>query len=1199
MSTLLIGLLQVWASPPLVSQASANPAVVSVSDDPPISLPAAESVSTSVSLRATQVITPPAQCDVPAQLPFDADVEVVLAPWNNTANLRRVNQAQEADTLNVADWSCFDVVPLGTEYYAWIATEHSSGDTWVRGWYPYWSDCDIPGACGIIDIANLGSVPSSPVLLSRAPSEWSAFAHYGDEIRVYEGSWQTVPGTTGAGSDPVVVSKEPNHIALFYVQDDGTIMFTEWNGVWRQESIPLSMIGWKIYLPILLKSSSFLGKSLSPPVGVGAHPLLGGFRIPLSSSSVPVFSSKLAAASRGRDHLAVFGVDTDNQLWVREWTQLNEADWSDTRWVKLMEDVAIARPGAASRHTNHLGVVVKNTAGVSYYIEWSVQTGWKSPVALGTQTFASPLTLVTESMDRMTLWGVAADNDLYQNSWTEEAGWSGWTIVDHNVNTSQVVGAAVSRINDSMVSWNKLNGQCYRRHETNMERTMNSTGVSDPVKGLPRGQALVKVAGRTVWVSADKDSNGWFVTAYDVVSGTTGYLDLSHGSDSSAFTNRVSVAASDLDTDGDDEVVVATFRQNGTDLDISVLELSFTATTIEISIAVTEHETGLLDGDDVNVAIGDMDGDAVENEIVVGYQHGVQPILRLYRYSEQALSLVTSETLTWVYPINYDLEIAIGGLYGQFPGEQLTVMTVESLSLPDAMEVVRTYRLVGSTLTYIETFESHDLVLSTWDGDYMSALTTGDLDADGQEDIVYVVPSEDLNTIYAFYNLQVGSHLTATRDLDTTAVGWRSLAVGDLDRDGRAEIVMGSAGEAQSWTDVRVLDMTRARLVLSEDEFDYLHTSGMAMLTDGRYTVLLGDMDNDSFVADLVGCATFAEVQVLAVLNGVPRWYEDGVPIQENVGEYAISKSGGSGESYGQNGTWGGSLSVGFEHEFDTPILAIKLGEIRAAVTAEFMYNMGVSWDTFTSTTQTNGYAFWNDSLGMVIYSGEDHVCYYYDVYAPDAPANTSRMMACNPVGQAYHALKSLNDWHSPDWMATAGDSWVDVGHRSRDNVYTNDVSTYDSSLPIDPFMLKHTWDPATPIRVSGDSQGGMLRQWYIEEMIGGAQENSHGWDASVTVSAGATFADLTIDTSVTGGYGRDWTRSVNWEETLSLGGGVYNFTDTTRLCYDIIPFVYKAKARTQADTAYSYLELDYYVPWIGPCAYRAQTAAWPNAIQE
>lgn len=1168
-SMLLVGLFQVCTALLLVSPVAAKPAVVSVSDNPLIGLLTAESVSTSNRLRATQVMTAPEQCDVPAQLPFGEDVEVVLAPWNGTASLRRINQAQTEDTRNMTDWSCSDVVPLGTEYYAWLAKDHASGNTWVRGWYPYWSDCDNP-LCGMADLANLGNVPGSPALLSRRPSEWSAFAHYGDEIRVYEGSWQTVPGTTGAGSDPVVVSKESNHIALFYVQNDGTMMFTEWNGVWRQESIPLNFIGsFKIYLPIVLRAS---GSAVTQSF------------LPSNASAVPAFSANLAAVSRGRDHLAVFGVDTNNQLWVREWTQLNEADWGDTHWVKLMDDVALARPGVTSRHINHLGVMVRNTAGHSYYIEWSTQGGWQSPEVMGTRTFASPLSLVAESMDSMAAWGVAGNDSLYKRSWTEEAGWSNWTFIDQDVDASQVVGTAVSRIGDGMVSWNRLNGQCYRRHETNMERTITSTGISDPVTGLPRSQELIKVAGRTVWVSANKDSSGWSITAYDVVSGTAGYLALPHGSDSEAFTNRVSVAAGDLDADGDDEVVVATFRQNGSDLDISVLELSFTVTTIEISIAVTENELGLLAGDDVNVAIGDMDGDAVENEIAVGYQNGTQSMIRLYRYAEQALPLVTAETLLSFFPIHYDLEIAMGGIYGQFPGEQLVVMRVASLIPPYATEVVRTYRLDGSTLTEIEQLESHDLVVSLWDGAYMSVLTTGDLDADGQEDIVYVVPSAEINSIYAFYNVQVGSHLTVTLDLNTSAPGWRSLAVGDVDRDGRSEVVMGSTGEAQPWTDIRVLDFGKSSITTLE--FDRLNISGTADVIDGNHTILLGDVDNDSFMADLVGCAAFAEVQVLAVLNGVPRWYEDDVPVQDNVGEYAITSGGGSGESYGQNGTWGGSLSVGFEHEFDAPLFAIKLGEIRASVTAEFMYSMGVSWDTYTSTTYTSGYSFWNDSLGMVVYSGEDHICYYYDVYAPDAPANTSTMMACNPTGPAYQDFKSLEGWHSPAWKATAGDSWVDVGHRSPYGIYTNDVTTYDSALPIDPFMLKYTWDPATPIRVSGDPVGDMLGQWYIEEMTGGAQENVHGWDTSVTVSAGATFADLTVDTSVTGGYGREWTRSVNWEETLSFGGGVYKFTGAYD-CYDIVPFVYRAKARTQAGTAYPYLELDYYVPWIGACAYQ------------
>lgn len=74
------------------------------------------------------------------------------------------------------------------------------------------------------------------------------------------------------------------------------------------------------------------------------------------------------------------------------------------------------------------------------------------------------------------------------------------------------------------------------------------------------------------------------------------------------------------------------------------------------------------------------------------------------------------------------------------------------------------------------------------------------------------------------------------------------------------------------------------------------------------------------------------------------------------------------------------------------------------------------------------------------------------------------------------------------------------------------------------------------------------------------------------------------MDTGVTLGWGWESSRQVNWENTLSFGGGVYKFTDTNRLCYDIVPFVYHARARTLSGVLYPYIVLDYYVPWMGYC---------------
>jgi hypothetical protein len=67
-----------------------------------------------------------------------------------------------------------------------------------------------------------------------------------------------------------------------------------------------------------------------------------------------------------------------------------------------------------------------------------------------------------------------------------------------------------------------------------------------------------------------------------------------------------------------------------------VLEISFpTPDTLQIQ---ADHTTwqGIPEGDDVNVALGDMDSDTYQKEIVVGYRGADAMHIGVYQYSEVA-----------------------------------------------------------------------------------------------------------------------------------------------------------------------------------------------------------------------------------------------------------------------------------------------------------------------------------------------------------------------------------------------------------------------------------------------------------------------------------------------------------------------------------------------------------------------------------
>ena len=103
--------------------------------------------------------------------------------------------------------------------------------------------------------------------------------------------------------------------------------------------------------------------------------------------------------------------------------------------------------------------------------------------------------------------------------------------------------------------------------------------------------------------------------------------------------------------------------------------------------------------------------------------------------------------------------------------------------------------------------------------------------------------------------------------------------------------------------------------------------------------------------------------------------------------------------------------------------------------------------------------------------------------------------------------------------------------------------------------------------------------------MEGGETTEARVIEANVTPSIGGSVGGFSMDVSFTYGKGWEWSRTVSWEEALEIGGSVSKFTDETRQCYDIVPYIYNARAITQAGAVYPYLEADYYVPGVYDCA--------------
>jgi hypothetical protein len=1213
--------------------------VVTKVSEPPASVHASENTQASSSdfHRAQNAwlypddLDPPETCHVSLVAPLGQDVEHMLAPWDSINPLTALDQpAAWKPDFNITGAetdSDLAVISLNTEELVAAWQDAKDGMIYTSGW-------DTVSGWSVPQFVGVGSSSGKPALLSRGPVHYAVFARFDNSIKIAEyylgsiGDWRDLPNIDDAASDPVAISLDAGHMAVFYQKADGTVKFTEWEGAWLSEPI--------------------------------------SFENPLDGNVNQTIASEISIASRGDTHLGVFAVDIDNQLWYRERMETNQPDWSNTRWIKLMQGVEKATPAVTSRHANHIGVVVKDTSDQPHYLWWSMPQfgaiylpmvvrsgtatmpldppenqsvstwnaigirfyGWHGPVQLGDATFNSPMTLVPRSHKSLSVLGIQSDNILYEMTWSEQEGWGTWSaITPATIEANQNLSTVEPRVNNMMILGRRVGSdQAWSKHYSNQDEAVTESQLSAPTGGYPRAQAVVFAEGRAVWVSVSRDTGTgiWQAKAQEISTGISDVLDLNH-EDSGQVTNRVFVASADLEVDGSHEVVVATLQSTRTNIDISVLEITFPGSDmLELSASHTNWQGP--EGEDINVAIGDLDPETYQKEIVVGYRGTNAMHIGVYQYSESGLTqpVITGQRAYYwedwcTQPgqdgdcsvSEHDMEMAIGHVFDRykgykFTGDQLVILDLAHMQgrcvidpgmcAPNfctdnpadlqCVDYVQDYvdMLYADTDTWtldpIDNFYNQDPsgvhpTSPNPPAAYSGAVSIGDMNADGGQDVVYAFSDRIVVS-------QVSYDSIDTVYLDGFPDQERSLVVGDINLDGRAE-----AGIAH-----RDIGSTKYELVEVVGGGQMLLTA--SHMVNGSRTLLVADTDNDTQIAELAGCKVFADFSVVAVVNGVPRWYADGQPIQQSGGYYGRTDSSGGGDlEDGTTETYGPSLTLGYEYEQSVPLTGVKVGGVRASVTGEYMYTTISETVTISSTTQEDGYQFGEYTRGMVVYNSTQHACYYYDVYPPAIPENRTRSMICQPTGRSFFEdFKPLEDWHSMNFKQSAGPSWVDVGHRSPQGVHTNDLDesgNYSAQLPVDESQVMYIWPSDDTKRISYSSLGGFESYWGISQMTGGELEDrtSHAWN--VTASAGFFVGGFQLDASFTYGQAYDSARMVTWEKTLEMGGLVEKYQDPTRECYDIVPYVYTARAVTAAGMVYDYLELDYYVPWIGHCVLQAE----------
>jgi hypothetical protein len=579
---------------------------------------------------------------------------------------------------------------------------------------------------------------------------------------------------------------------------------------------------------------------------------------------------------------------------------------------------------------------------------------------------------------------------------------------------------------------------------------------------------------------------------------------------------------------------------------------------------------------DVSVTIGDLDSDGIHNEVILGIILANYTRLRIYQYLSETETLTYKNQWYEAHDLtgSHELELTSGYVDSAICGDRQSLVMLDTTKYYADTQYhvdarVITYCLMPDTWALVDeyTFTKAFSQASepVWEP-YHSAVAAGDVNVDGFEEVVFSF-ADKIILIKDIYYDQLSEI--------TLAAYWenRSMSMGDIDRDGKAEVLL--SREADGSAHIELFEIT--------PQVDLMKTGESTLVGAGIGTVLTGDLDGDTYISDLAGCATFHEPIVVAVVNGAPVWYQDGAPLHATGGSYSVSKGGGSGAENGTTYNVGGELTLGFKHELNVPVLGIKIGEVRASVKVDYMHSWGFDNTTEEVTVYGTGYGF-DDGLGIVVYFDSIYACYYYDLYHPDYPGDKARAMTCRPVAIDIQTKSSLEYWHSDEWKEGRR-ILVDVGHKSYNGQLTNDLGVagnYPRSLPIDPNSLVYEWDEDKPLMIAYDPNPAIYNEWWVESEEMTSTLDFYENAGNITVGGGFDAGGFTMDAAVTGGLAGNNGTITSWTNALSFGGVVYAF-DVDRPSYSLVPYVYKATATTLAGTTYEYWAVDYYVPDIFP----------------
>ncbi len=487
-----------------------------------------------------------------------------------------------------------------------------------------------------------------------------------------------------------------------------------------------------------------------------------------------------------------------------------------------------------------------------------------------------------------------------------------------------------------------------------------------------------------------------------------------------ATANYVSVATGDLDRDGVDEIITS-FKDGNGDLHAIILKYSSGSTfTVLLDKSWTNYERGhVADGctmyenhDPMDVAMGDVDGDWAD-EAILAFRSGKCEI------TGDIQMLVLNRNADGTYDDRVFMTKATGTYQSAANAVAVDAADVDG----DGVDEIALFY----TRVYSSDIWAWQQILSVWEYVPPYAPAWSDCSKDAGT-MMQCFCMDEANHPRACIQERRGTSSTnvATTEHPLGQTSNRreadvALATGDIDADGKEEIAT-----AYYWKP----DASRVIKTWDAESGLGLRTERKILPTAGEwaeeFSLAAGDVNNDTRWGIYEGtCDQQKEAQITALLHSPPYWPH--INDDDPEAAYAEHVGSGGGTSQGGKSTWGGSLKIGGELELEgLPAFGASVTrefETGLAVEGQTITTTieGTSFGTFPIWVwEEDGYY---DALQIV-----DTKFWCYD-YREEVDRGVGPMALCLPRPANEQTLYSfpLSYWYTAG-PTTYPNSWVPVG---------------------------------------------------------------------------------------------------------------------------------------------------------------------------